>query len=236
MAMRVRDSRSSSTDLLAVAVVTLALGLAGCASSGGGGGLSGLFGGGSKATVASGDNAADAASGTPEASGKTVSAGSSQGGTYDSSLFLATGYCPPVEVRVGTEALPIYERGHDGDDAWIRFQGSITKTARECHTLGDTLTIKVGIAGRLTAGPKGSPGNFTVPLRVAVVKQHGDKVFYSQMSRAPVSITAPIYASDFAYVIDNISFKITPADRDLIVYVGYDEGKPKAPPGAEPKG
>jgi hypothetical protein len=231
--MRFRDSRSSSVDLLFVAVVTLALGLAGCASSGGGGGL---FGGGSKATVASGDNAAGAASGTPDASGKTVSAGSSQGGTYDPSLFLATGYCPPVEVRVGTEALPIYERGHDGDDAWIRFQGSITKTARECHTLGDILTIKVGIAGRLTAGPKGSPGNFTVPLRVAVVQQHGDKVFYSQISRAPVSITAPIYASDFSYVIDNISFKIAPGDHDLIVYVGYDEGKPKTPPAVAPKG
>src|SRR5665213_1352310 len=236
MAMRFLDSRSSSPCLLGAAVVTLALGLTGCASSGGGGGLSGLFGGGSKAAAPLADNTAIAASGAPAATGKTVSAGDAKAGSYDASLFLDAGYCPPIEIRAGTDTLPIYDRGHDGDDAYVRFEGSISKTARECHTIGDTLTVKVGIAGRLTAGPKGGPGSFTVPLRVAVVKQHGDKVLFSQMSRAPVSISAPTYSANFSYVIDNISFKISPDDHDLTIFVGYDEGKPKAPAPASPSG
>ena len=207
-----------------LAVALFGFGLAACASSegsSGGSGLSRLFGGGGATT---------AAAGTPGATGATVSSGSAQAGTYDPSLFLDSGYCPPVQIRPGTEALPIYERGHEGDDTFVRFQGSISTTARECHTNGDTLNIKVGIAGRLTAGPKGAPGSFTVPLRVVVVKQHGNKVFYSQISKAPVSISAPTYASDFSYVVDNISIRITPDDHDLVIFVGYDEGKPKPAP------
>jgi hypothetical protein len=147
----------------------------------------------------------------------------------DPSIFLKSGYCPPVEIRVGTESLVVYERGHDGDENYVRFQGSLSKTARECHIAGDTLTLKVGIVGRLIAGPKGGPGSFTVPVRVAVVKQHGATVLFSQMQKAPVSLSAPTYAADYTYVFDNISFKIAPDDRDLVIYVGYDEGKPKKP-------
>lgn len=147
----------------------------------------------------------------------------------DASVFLKTGYCPPVEIRVGTESLVIYERGHEGDENSIRFQASLSKTARECHTDGDTMTIKVGIIGRLIAGPKGGAGSFTVPVRVAVVKQHGGTVLFSQMQKAPVSLSEPTFASDYTYVFNNVSFKIAPDDRDLVVYVGYDEGKPKKP-------
>jgi hypothetical protein len=150
----------------------------------------------------------------------------------DSSLTAPIGdYCPPLEIRPGTEAVVIYERNHEDDPNFVRFQGSITQTARECHTVGaDTLSIKVGIAGRLTAGPKGGPGKFNLPLRIAVIKQHGGNVFYSEVSKVEVSIAAPEFAADFSHVVDNVSFQVTPADRDLIVYVGYDEGKPKPKP------
>jgi hypothetical protein len=108
--------------------------------------------------------------------------------TYTPEMFLKTGYCPPLEIRPGTESVVIYERNHEDDPNFVRFQGSITQTARECHTLGsDTLTIKVGIAGRLTAGPKGGPGKFNLPLRVAVIKQHGGDVFYSRPNSPPTS-------------------------------------------------
>lgn len=154
--------------------------------------------------------------------------------TITPDMFLDAGYCPPVQIRPGTESVMIYERNHEEDPAYVRFQGSITKTARECHTLGGTtLTIKVGIAGRLTAGPKGAAGKYTLPLRVAVVKQHGNTVFYSQVSKVVLTIAAPAYAADFTQVVDNVSFQIGPDDRDLIVYVGYDEGKPKP---KQPKG
>jgi hypothetical protein len=44
-----------------------------------------------------------------------------------------------------------------------------------------------------------------------------------------VSLNEPTYAADYKYVFDNVTFKIGPDDRDLIIYVGYDEGKPKKP-------
>lgn len=147
----------------------------------------------------------------------------------DISNFLKTQYCPPAEIRVGTESLVIYERGHDGDAQFIRFQGSLQTPIRECHTVGDTMTVRVGITGRLIAGPKGNAGSFTVPLRVAVIRQHDNSVLFSGLQKAPVSLSEPSFASDYKYVFDNVTFKIAPDDRDLVIYVGYDAGKPKKP-------
>ncbi|MCR4281587.1 MAG: hypothetical protein NUV72_00935 [Bauldia sp.] len=142
--------------------------------------------------------------------------------------YIQQGYCPPVQVRPGTEALVIYDRGHEDDPAFIRYQGSIGQTARECHPDGTGgLSIKVGIAGRLTAGPKGGAGSATLPIRVAVVKQHGNTVFYSQVFKVPVTVVAPQFSGDFAEVADQINVQLGPGDRDLIIYVGFDEGAPK---------
>src|ERR1700693_3712289 len=45
----------------------------------------------------------------------------------------ASSYCPPVNIRAGTEAMSLYDKGHDADPEYVRFLGSIAKTARECH-------------------------------------------------------------------------------------------------------
>jgi len=207
--MRLSDSPISALALRALGVAAVGL-LAGCASHTGGSSapVAGLFGGNPNKNV--------------------VTVASSDATTIEQ--YLQSGYCPPVEIRPGTETLIVYERGHDQDPAYVRFQGSITKTARECHPAGSSLMLKVGIAGRLTAGPKGAAGNFALPLRVAVVKQHGGNIFYSEVTKVPVTISAPDYGSDYTAVVDNISFEVGPDDRDLIIYVGYDEGKPKPPP------
>jgi hypothetical protein len=151
---------------------------------------------------------------------------------YPADFFLATGYCPPVEIRAGSEALVTYERGHDGERNFITYQGSIADTARECHALdAETLSIKVGIAGRVIAGPKGGAGNVNLPLRVAVIKQHGSNLFYTEALTVPVTLSAPDYGADFAQVFDQVVFKVTPDDRDLVVYVGFDLGLFPAPTG-----
>lgn len=143
-------------------------------------------------------------------------------------MFLARGYCPPVQIRVGTEALVVHERGREDDPAYIRYQGSISRTARECRVLGpETLSIKVGIAGRLTVGPKGGTGTATLPLRIAVVKQSGSVVMHSQVVNVPVTISGPPYSADFTQVVENVTLQLGPGDRDLVVYVGFDEGAPK---------
>jgi hypothetical protein len=145
---------------------------------------------------------------------------------YGPEFFLKSDYCPPVEIKTGTEALVTYERNHEQDPGFIQFQGWVTKTARECHaTAADTLTVKVGIAGRVVAGPKGGAGSVTLPLRIAVVKQHGGNVLYTEEFKVPVTLAAPDFAADFSQVFDQVVFKVTPDDRDLIVFVGFDQGE-----------
>jgi hypothetical protein len=138
-------------------------------------------------------------------------------------------YCPPVYIRAGTEAMSLYEKGHDADPEYARFVGSIGKTARECHLDGDVLSIKLGISGRVVAGPKGSAGTVTLPLRVAVTKQMsgGKGPLYSQLFKIQVPVTAPTFGADYSQVFDQVRAKIGPDDHDLIIYVGFDEGKKK---------
>ncbi len=191
-----------------VAVVVVASSLiAACAStsdSGGGQGLAGrFFSGGDKATRGVG----------------TVDQ------PFGQDFFLKSGYCPPVEVQTGAETLTTYERGHDNDPQFVQFQDSITKTARECHPVdADTLAIKVGIAGRVVAGPQGKIGAVTVPLRIVVASQHSDKVFYNKAYKVSVTL-GPDYTGEFTPVFDDVVVDVTEEDRDLIVYVGFDQGK-----------
>lgn len=142
--------------------------------------------------------------------------------------FLSQGYCPPVKIRPGTESFRVYERGHDGEGRFVVYQASIAQTARECHHLGGgQLNMHVGIAGRVVGGAKAVAGSVTLPVRVAVIKQAGGTVFFSQVFKVPVPITAPTFAADFSQVFDQVNLTLTGGDRDLLVYVGFDEGPPK---------
>jgi hypothetical protein len=203
--MRTVDSRLLSAFAVACAVL-----LAGCQSQG------------SAGSPSSAAVALDSGSMAAPASGPAANKDQANFEAY-----LNQGYCPPVQVRAGTESLVVYDKGHDGDPAYVRYQASILKTARECHYAGSALMIKVGIAGRLAAGPVGKPGSFALPLRLAVTKQEGGTVFFTSAAKVPVTISAPEYATDYSTVMDNISFEVGPQDRDLIIYVGYDEGTPK---------
>lgn len=191
----------------ALAIAATAALLSGCASSGGGSGSSGgggLF--------------------SPDPNRGVVTVQTE----IPTEVFLRQGYCPPVQIRPGTESFIVYERGKEEDPTAIRYQASVIETARECHPLGaETLSIKLGVRGRVAAGPKGGPGNVTVPLRVAVVKQHGGTVLYSQKFDIPATFTAAQFTVDFQQVFDQVTVQVTPADRDLIVYVGFDGGPPK---------
>ena len=137
-------------------------------------------------------------------------------------------YCPPVQVRSGTSTLEVYERGHERDQNYVRYLASIGQTARECTLVGDTLTIKVGVAGRVVAGPKGSAGNITLPIRIAVAKQFGGTgPLYSQLFKIPVTLAAPTFGANYNQVYEQIVVQAPPQDRNLIIFVGFDEGPGK---------
>ena len=81
---------------------------------------------------------------------------------------------------------------------------------------------------RVVAGPKGAEGSITLPVRVAVAKQLGGTgPLYSELFKIPVSLTAPTYGVNYNKVFDQVTVTAGPQDRNLIIYVGYDEG-PKA--------
>jgi hypothetical protein len=138
-------------------------------------------------------------------------------------------YCPPLNIRAGTEAISLYDKGHDADPQYVRFVGSIMKTARECHQDGDTLSVKVGVAGRVVSGPKGGAGTVTLPLRIAVTKQisDGKGPLYSKLFTIKVPVGPPSFDADYSQVFDQVNVKVGPEDHDLLIYVGFDEGKAK---------
>ena len=136
-------------------------------------------------------------------------------------------YCPPLIIRAETEAMTVYDRGHTGDADFVKYQASIDKHDRQCTLADGTLSVKVGSAGRIVGGPKGGAASLSLPVRIVVVHQTGGKPLFTKLYKVPASLTAPDLRSEWT-MIEDISVTVGPEDRDLIVYVGFDEGK-KAP-------
>ena len=151
--------------------------------------------------------------------------------------------CPGVDVRAGAATLMIGSKPGEGEPSALdlRYQGSIIRTARECHVNSGMMTMKVGVEGRVITGPAGGPGNVDVPLRIAVVKEGPEpKTIVSKFARIPVTITGSIDRVTFTHVDSDIAFPLpTPvADIDAyVVYVGFDSMAAPVPkrPAAKPK-
>ncbi len=133
-------------------------------------------------------------------------------------------YCPPIQIRAGTATMEVHERGHEGEQQYVRYLASISQKARECSMVGETLTMKIGFAGRVVAGPKGSAGNITLPIRIAVAKQFGGTgPLFSQLYKIPVTLSPPSFGANYNHV-EQVTVQVPPSDRNLIIYVGFDEG------------
>jgi len=143
--------------------------------------------------------------------------------------YAAVAVCPVVQVRDGTQLFRVFERGKENDLTGVRFQASINKFARECHTDPATgaTTVKVGIAGRLLNGPNGATGAATLPVRVVLVK-NGDEVLYSQLRKVTATIAPGGTGVTWTEVVDGLTIPPTAAEANYIVYVGFDEGPEKS--------
>jgi hypothetical protein len=142
--------------------------------------------------------------------------------------------CPEVQVRTGAATLMIGSKPGNGEPAAldVRYQGSIIRTARECHVNAGVMTMKVGIEGRIITGPAGGPGTVDVPLRIAVVEEGvSPKAVVSKFGRDTVTVSNSVDRVNFTHVDPDISFPL-PQPLGLIeryvVYVGFD------PIGAQP--
>jgi hypothetical protein len=132
--------------------------------------------------------------------------------------------CPQVTVRAGASTYAVGASGKPAVGNDIRFQASITKMARECSRSSAGITARIGIQGRVIAGPAGAPASVEVPLRIAVVQGGvGEKVIASKAYRTTVDMTEG-GSVPFTFVIEDMTYPVPPpavADS-YIFYVGFD--------------
>jgi len=144
--------------------------------------------------------------------------------------------CPPVSIRAGASTFAVAAPGKQAVGNDVRYQATITRTARDCTVNGGQITARIGIQGRVIAGPAGSPATVEIPLRVAVV-QGGvqEKTIATKVFRTTVAMSEA-GSEPFSMVGEDIVYPVPPgATGDAyIFYIGFDpqalkpEPKPKA--------
>ena len=134
-------------------------------------------------------------------------------------------FCPEVVMLEGTAASQAYA-GTPPSSANLRYQYALDDTARECTLEGDQLAIKIGVAGKVLLGPAGSPGGFSVPVRMAVLREHDNQPIVSKLYRAAVTVAAGETRADFTIVSEplRVPFIQDHAEDDYTIKVGIDEG------------
>jgi hypothetical protein len=130
--------------------------------------------------------------------------------------------CPGMMVRNGASTWQVPAGTNNTN---LRYQGSLGQLARECAVLGDSMTIKVGIEGRVLVGPKGGAGSLAVPLRIALVQEGTQpRSVWTKFYSVPLNIPPGQTQITFTHVEDDLTFAIPPS-KDLsgyVIYVGYD--------------
>jgi hypothetical protein len=136
-----------------------------------------------------------------------------------------TAYCPNLTLREGTAYFNTYAGGGQDDQSKLVYQAAITNVTRACSRANGMLTMNVAVAGKVVPGPLGKAGSITMPIRVAVTL--GDQVLYSQLHQYKVQIADTSTATQFVFNDPNVTVP-EPSARNYQVFVGYDEGPPKA--------
>ena len=144
--------------------------------------------------------------------------------------------CPPVSIRAGASTYAVAAPGKQPVGNDLRYQATITRTARDCTRNGDQITARIGIQGRVIAGPAGNPPTVEIPLRVAVV-QGGvqEKTIATKVYQTTVSMSEA-GSEPFSLVAEDVVYPVPPGATgdSYIFYIGFDpqalkpEPKPKA--------
>jgi hypothetical protein len=148
--------------------------------------------------------------------------------------------CPPVAIRAGASTYAVAAPGKQAVGNDVRFQATITRTARECVQQGTEITAHIGIQGRVIAGPSGAPASIEIPMRVAVVQGGvGEKVIATKAYRTTVTMTSEEGSEPFTLVADDLVYPVPPVnDADkYIFYIGFDPQAlaPEPKPGRKKK-
>jgi len=145
--------------------------------------------------------------------------------------------CPQVTVRAGASTYAVGATGKPAVGNEVRFQATITKMARECVRNGGDITARIGIQGRVIAGPAGAPASVDVPLRFAVVQGGvGEKVIASKAYRTTVEMSEG-GSVPFTFIAEDLAYPVPSAKiaDSYIFYVGFDPQALSPEPKARPK-
>jgi len=143
--------------------------------------------------------------------------------------------CPDVKIRPGASTYAVAAPGKQPVGNDVRYQATIARYARDCNLENGRITARVGIQGRVIAGPAGAPATVEVPLRVAVVKDGvNEKVIATSVVRTTVSMAEGL-SVPFSVVAENVVYPAVSADENdsYVFYIGFDpqalkpEPKPK---------
>jgi len=132
--------------------------------------------------------------------------------------------CPRLSISPRGTNLTIYEDGRAGDGLAIMHRGEITKTARECQLEPGRVTVRYGFSGRVLLGPRGRPGNITLPVNILVTDAKREKVTTDKMTVAvPVAVDNPI---GYFSAVRSVPFDVPEGSRpgEFEVFVGFDQG------------
>ncbi len=191
-----------------------ALGLTAC-----GGGMTGVFGGGSSQAPTPVEQQTGAAATLRNMflySGPTVPPSQPPNFNQDQDEMS----CPGLDILENKAA---YRGGSPAQQAsGVSFQASIANVARECVFQGGQLRLRVGVEGRVLLGQNGRPGTYAVPVRV-VVKRRND-VVTQRFVRLNVTVPANDTQAEFVHVEENVVVPITTNDPgdEYDIYVGLD--------------
>ena len=142
--------------------------------------------------------------------------------TGSTSIGEIAGGCPRFVVAPRDSHITFYEQGHAGDGLAIMHRGEITKTARECQVEPGRVTVKYGFSGRVLLGPKGKPGNISLPLNVSVNDAKRAKVA-SDIVKIDVAVEADKPIGYFS-AVRTVTFAVPEGARpgEFEVMVGFD--------------
>lgn len=142
--------------------------------------------------------------------------------------------CPRMVVASRDNNITLYEPGRAGDGLAIMHRGEITKTARECQVEPGRVTVKYGFSGRVLLGPRGKPGNVTLPVNVTVTDAKRAAVSTEQMKVAvDVGSDKPI---GYFSAVQTVTFAVPEGSRpgEFELTVGFDNNPAPASNGVQP--
>jgi hypothetical protein len=145
--------------------------------------------------------------------------------------------CPYIDIRAGASTLTIPPPSGDNAAMALKYQGTFVRAARECAVVGNQMVMKVGVQGRIIIGPAGGPGHVDVPLRIAVVNETtaNSKLIVTKLIRIPVEVRSADDNPTFTHIEEGFAFPLPPDNslENYIVYIGFDPGA-ETPESARP--